>query len=159
MLSLKRDFEHQTFKQCWDWATVRICEVGLSAFCIMVWSRVCGDQGVECRGLNENGLYRLMFECLVPSWWNCLGRIGRCGLRERGVSLGVGFEDSKDWCHSQCVLCPVLVVQDVNPQPLLHRPAACYLHSVMSSTPLKSQINAFFYRLPWSWCLITAIEK
>lgn len=28
----------------------------------------------------------------VPSWWNCLVRIGRCSLVGRGVSLGVGFE-------------------------------------------------------------------
>jgi hypothetical protein len=30
-----------------------------------------------------------IFEYLGPSWWNCLGRIRRCGLIERGVSLAV----------------------------------------------------------------------
>ncbi|EGW04948.1 hypothetical protein I79_003453 [Cricetulus griseus] len=28
-----------------------------------------------------------------------LGRIRRCGLIEGGVSLGAGFEVSKEWCH------------------------------------------------------------
>ena len=45
-------------------------------------------------GLDENGPRGLMylFECQVPSWWNCLGRIRGCGLVGGGVSLGVGFE-------------------------------------------------------------------
>jgi hypothetical protein len=40
-------------------------------------------------GLSENGPH--MFECLVPNWWNCLGRIERRVLAGGGVSLGVGF--------------------------------------------------------------------
>lgn len=35
-----------------------------------------------------------MLESLVPSWWNCLERIKRCGL-VGDVSLGMGFEVSK----------------------------------------------------------------
>lgn len=35
-----------------------------------------------------------VFECLVPSWKICLGRIRRCSPVE-DVSLGVGFEVSK----------------------------------------------------------------
>lgn len=46
-------------------------------------------------------VHRLMFEYLVPSWWNHLGRIPRDGLVGGGVSLGVGFAVSKDLCHSQ----------------------------------------------------------
>lgn len=34
------------------------------------------------------------FECLVPSWWNCFGKIGRCGF-VGGVSLEMGFELSE----------------------------------------------------------------
>jgi hypothetical protein len=45
-----------------------------------------------------------MFECLVPSWWNCLGRIRRCGLFGGGVSLGVIFEVSRVLCDSQLSL-------------------------------------------------------
>jgi hypothetical protein len=32
-----------------------------------------------------------MFEYLVPSWWNCLGRIKMCGLVEECRSLEMGF--------------------------------------------------------------------
>jgi hypothetical protein len=38
---------------------------------------------------------------LVLNSWICLGRIRRCVLVGRGVSLGIGFEVSKDWSHSQ----------------------------------------------------------
>jgi hypothetical protein len=38
-----------------------------------------------------------IFKHLIPSWWNSLGRIGRCSLGGGGVSLGGGFEVS----HSQ----------------------------------------------------------
>jgi hypothetical protein len=40
------------------------------------------------------------FECLVPSWWNCLGRIRRCRFVGRGMSPGVGFKVSKDTHHT-----------------------------------------------------------
>lgn len=46
-----------------------------------------------------------MFEYLVPSWWNCLGRIKKkwsCG--GGGGLFGVGLEVSEDWCHSQYAL-------------------------------------------------------
>lgn len=39
-------------------------------------------------------LNRLMFEYLIFSWWDCLGRIRRYGLVGRSMSLGVGFDDS-----------------------------------------------------------------
>lgn len=32
-------------------------EVGLDAFCIVIWLQDYGGQGVECDGLNENGPY------------------------------------------------------------------------------------------------------
>lgn len=37
-----------------------------------------------------------MLECLVPTCWNCLGRIRRDGLVGGGMTLGVSFEVSKD---------------------------------------------------------------
>jgi hypothetical protein len=37
-----------------------------------------------------------MFECLVPSWWNCFG-ISRCNFLGRGVFLEMGFEVSKTY--------------------------------------------------------------
>jgi hypothetical protein len=36
-----------------------------------------------------------MFESLVPSWYNSLGRIKRCGLTGGSVSLGIRPEVSK----------------------------------------------------------------
>lgn len=35
-----------------------------------------------------------MLECVVPSWWNHLGRFGRCGHAGGGVSLRVDLEVS-----------------------------------------------------------------
>ena len=47
----------------------------------------------HCGILDENGpSYAHIFVCLVPSEWNCLGWIRRCGLVGGGVSLEVGFE-------------------------------------------------------------------
>lgn len=70
-------------------------EVKLNSFCTVIWIHTYWSLGVECGGLNENGFQRLMFEHLVPSWWSCPGRITRCSLVERGVSLGVNVEVSK----------------------------------------------------------------
>ena len=50
-----------------------------------------------------------MFGCLVPTWWNCLGRIRRCGFIGGGMLLGIDFEVSKDLCDSQCALCLLFV--------------------------------------------------
>jgi hypothetical protein len=41
-----------------------------------------------------------VFGYLVPSWWNCLGRIRRCNLVRGGESFGVGFKVSKELSHS-----------------------------------------------------------
>lgn len=44
-----------------------------------------------------------MFEYLIPSWKNCLGRIKKYELVRGGVSLG-GFKASDDSQYSQCIL-------------------------------------------------------
>lgn len=44
-----------------------------------------------------------MFEQLLPSWWNCLARVRRCGHW-----IGLGLEISKDSHHSQNALCLLL---------------------------------------------------
>ena len=59
-------------------------EIGLSVFCTMATSH--GGQGVECRGLNENGSHRLI--CLKA--WSLVGgtvlrRIRRYGHAEGAV--------------------------------------------------------------------------
>lgn len=46
--------------------------------------------GKLLRCVNENGLNKLTFECVVPSWWNCLWRIGVALLEE--ILLGAGTE-------------------------------------------------------------------
>lgn len=40
-------------------------------------------------------------------------------------------------------------------------PASCLHAANMSSDPLKpyAQLNAFFYKLPWSWDFVTAIQR
>jgi hypothetical protein len=55
--------------------------------------------------------YRLMFEYLVPSWWNCLGKIRRCGLIRGGIGLL-----EKVWpCFRRCgfVLGGVALLEEV----------------------------------------------
>lgn len=44
------------------------------------------------------------FECLVPSWWNCLKRIRRLSVVGWGVSLGVSLAlRFQNWsCSDQC---------------------------------------------------------
>lgn len=48
-----------------------------------------------------------MFECHVVELIGKLGRIKICGFVRWGVSLGPGFEVSKDSFNSQCVLLPI----------------------------------------------------
>ena len=58
-------------------------EVGLNAFCIMLWLQAYGNQGVECDGLNRNGPHRL---CL-DAWPIASGTIRKYGLVGGSVSL------------------------------------------------------------------------
>ena len=63
-MRLRRDFGLLTFKQCFDCKisktkqTIGTFEVGLNAFCIMIWLQ--DDRAVECGGLNKNGTYRFI---------------------------------------------------------------------------------------------------
>jgi hypothetical protein len=52
-------------------------EVGLNAFCIMIWLSAYGRQGMEYGGLNESDPCRLIGS----------GTLRRCGL----VGIGVGM--------------------------------------------------------------------
>jgi hypothetical protein len=36
-------------------------EVGLNSFCIVIWLKAYEVLGVECGGLNENGLHKLIY--------------------------------------------------------------------------------------------------
>ena len=61
-----RDFELQAFKHCSCCDRLRTFEVGLSAFCFMIWLQAYRRQGVECGGLNMTVLALLE---LVWSYW------------------------------------------------------------------------------------------
>lgn len=105
---------------------------------------------------------------LVPSWWNYLGRIGRCGLARGRVFSG------RLWCsnsphHPQLVLYPVLCGLDVRSQILLLQhhtclPAACCHAShhdsngLSPSGTMSPKLNTFFSKSPSSRCFIMAIE-
>ena len=74
-----------------------------------------------------------------------------------GELLGVGSEVSKTPIPFLVGLFLYLVVvdQDVRSQLFLH-------FTIMDSDPLKVYLfpnKSFFYKLPWPWCLISAIEK
>lgn len=75
------------------------------------------------------------------------------------MSLGVGFEISKDLPNSQATfLCLLFVDPDVSSQLfLLPHPHS----TTVDSNPLKPhiQFNAFCYELPWSWSFVTETEK
>lgn len=82
-------------------------------------------------------------------------RIRECGLVEEGMSLtgqALGF---KSLWHSP--VCLLLVNQDTSSQLFL---TLCLSSAIMDSNPLKpqTQLNAVYYKLPWSWYFTTAIE-
>lgn len=54
---------------------------------------------VPCGALNESSSYPTLapiFECLLPSLWNCLEKIRKNGLVGGGMSLGASFKVLKD---------------------------------------------------------------
>jgi hypothetical protein len=55
-----------------------------------------------------------MLEYLVHRWWNCLGRIRRCGPVGGGVSLGQALRFQKPRLFPVCSLCPQLSDQDMS---------------------------------------------
>lgn len=64
------------------------------------------EEMYRCGGLNEKCSHMLMFEYLVSSWWNCFGRIRKCGLAGEGVSQRAVCGVSKVLYHSLCSLPP-----------------------------------------------------
>ena len=67
-----------------------------------------GKQKGSCKGLATQSAWAKAIaiqnytQFLIPRWWNCLVRIRRYGFVEGGVSLGTGFEISKDFYYSHC---------------------------------------------------------
>lgn len=102
-----------------------------------------------CRILNEMSPLVLGIWTLGPRW---------CSMTGGGMSLGMGFEVSKTWhrsfpVHSQlsvwgsrCELRAVSAIMTaIYCQDLCHRP--------LSSLETEAQVNAFFFKMPWSWVL------
>ena len=106
--------------------------------------------------LIENGPCRLLFEYLIPSWWNYLGRIEGVALEE--VCYQGGFDVSKDWSHYQCAsLSTCLQIE------MWVLCCSCHHAFVPPSRTLslwnhKPKWNPFFYKNFVSLCLITKIE-
>lgn len=86
-----------------------------------------------------------MVECLVPSWWNCLGKIRRCGFFGGSFKRIVSFPVCtlpafylliKRWMRS-CSFCYTF--------------GLCY---IMDSDPLKpqAQLKAFLHKLVIVFC-------
>lgn len=114
-----------------------------------------------------------MLECPVPSWWNCLGKIRCCGLIGGEVAL-LGdvchwdFEILKAYagpdltlflppaCGSGCNLS--LLPQCHACLPFASLPTTMILFEP-SETVSKLPTNFSFYKLPWPWDFITAIEQ
>lgn len=62
-----------------------------------------------CGGLNENGLYRLIY---LTTWSPPGGTLwGGLGVALQEVTLGGAFGVSKDCHHSQGSLCPYLWIK------------------------------------------------
>lgn len=72
-----------------------------------------------------------MFKCSVPSWWNNLGTVRRCGLARGGVPLEVDLEVSKAHAipHSAVCLwirCKLSAAAQCLPAFLLPHPPPCH---------------------------------
>jgi hypothetical protein len=128
------------------------------------WSRCVGLWWFCGIIMNENG--SPVFECLAPSWWDYLGRIRRCGLVGGGVSLGVGFEGLNNHAflsqplslHGCCLSMRTLSYSSSIMQACL-LPCSPQGGHELTLWNYKSPINCFFYKLPWSWYLFSAIGK
>lgn len=106
------------------------------------------------------------FEYLVPTWWNCLQRIGKGSLvgggvvLGEGVVLGAGFEVSNNasvYLHHICGS-HICKLSTTAPVPWLMPCSLPWWSWTLTVGNCKPQIYSFFSKLPWSWCLITAME-
>jgi hypothetical protein len=113
------------------------------------------------------------FECLVPSHWNYLRRIRRCGLVGVVVFL---LEEVRHWVWvvrfqkptlgpgslSACSLWIRCKLSVTAPLPLLLACCCVPCHDAHGLTlwlSASSQLNVYLYRLHWSRYLFRAIEE
>lgn len=124
-----------------------------------------------------------VFECLVPSWWKCLRKSRKCCLVGGGVLLGGwiwGFKSPLLPIASYLSLSFCLPSSfPPSPPSLSHTCRSDVSSPAIAAVPClfvhchtpnhdgyrqtlwncKSQVDIFFYKLPWSRCLTTVIEK
>lgn len=158
-----------SLKQCWDRRTMGTLQAGLNVFCIMIQSPAYEDQGVKMWQFEWNVSHMLGH---LNTWfpagdavWEGLGGVV---LLAKSTLLRDSFEVPKPpetpsllslypvcgsrckpsafgfWLQSPCI-------------PNVH--PCREINGLLSLWDHKPQINPSFYKLPWSWCLITAIEK
>ena len=123
----------------------------------------------QCYGFNENGLHRLIdqsawFSAARTVWGEGLGSMAPL---EKEWYWGVGFKISKAHIrHSHPLSAPsfrqdlscLLFLQYHSYLPAATLPAVRGMDQ-SSETVSKPPLNSIFYKLPWSWCLFTAIEQ
>lgn len=107
--------------------------------------------------LNEHSPHTLIFECLVPSWWNCLEKIRRCGCFEGIESRRGGLWGFTSPSHSQLAFSLAFVGGSqatvlVSRLPVYrHVPHMMVIDSIWNPEPL---IKCFPHMLLWLWWLI-----
>lgn len=78
-------------------------------------------------------------------WGNC---VTGAGLRTLDASQ-----------HSQCALCFPQDAQDLSPQPAASAATSLLCHHGLHPSGTISTKKLFALRWPWSWCLVTTMEK
>lgn len=98
------------------------------------------------------------FDCLVYVYYHCLERVGRCGLAGGSASLGAALrlQSSRQLLISLCASCMWDV--SLSSQLLLQPPAVCQSAPPSWTYPSGTigQLSPSFYKMPLSWCFITA---
>ena len=92
-------------------------------------------------------------------WWHCLATFSRCGLERDSISLGLDFEVSKPWTIFSVLSASCLWLKLWALSFLLQRFCLLpHLVKLLSFCNYKSR-ESIFYKWPWPWCFITAIEN
>lgn len=113
------------------------------SLCLSVFlhSLTVPSQGAKPQALNAK-VHRFIYLNVCPSLWNYLGRISRCGLVGKDMSLGAGFEFSDYSHHSQCLCCSLwpLIVDQVT----IHVTIPLLCHNELKASETITPIILFF---------------
>lgn len=100
-----------------------------------------------------------VFKCLVLSLWNCLRRISEA---VHHWQWALRFQKSIPFPWSISVPCLWIRYKLSATAPALYLPVCHTPGQHGYEFPLrdwKPPLNAFFYKLPWSWCFSKEIER